>query len=628
MRWAFDGFVRVMWNGAVGLCFCCLLIFVGMGQAQAASIIGSSGTASAATVAEAIRGSSLNSNLKQYADDIGQLAMFESGGKLGVYNGSCCTGLLQMNRSNLAAQGLTPEQYANMGVNEQVEVWAKLTNSAANSAPVRQLMGMETFDGRKVDGSLVLACIQLGTGNCQTMLRSGSCSGFADKNGTTICKMADAMRGKTNLGTDSEGTKQDATKSETGDTLSATILESANKCWACTVIVKTGEVAVQVVPAVLEKLTSVVLPLMAVVFAIVTAFMIGRGFLWPGLMRWSDIWWNMARFVAVYALISISSFASEYVMGYAFYPSLQLGAAIGEMGVEQGNAAFGVSNAKQNCQFVQVDTSISFQANATIDNMSQLACKVHMAAYGPVVAGATLLSQKKAEATPADWGTGIVVSVISLFLIVASILALAAFAMSVVEALIKLAVTLSLSPIILFFWIFRRTRYLAVNGFNLLLYGVLLLAFSGLLASVSTFVLTRLIGQGMGQSGGNPTLEQVYNWVNTQMSQGGEVSGLVLFASFSIAAAMMASHLLRAGGDIAASLTGARMGQITNGVVAGVRSFAMISGGGPAVGAAMATGYFGTRAGIGAIGAGAAGVINGGKQIIGSAGRIVGRGGG
>src|SRR5690606_22236115 len=41
---------------------------------------------------------------------------------------------------------------------------------------------------------MVLACVQLGIGNCQKMINSGSCNGFADINGTTICKMADRIR--------------------------------------------------------------------------------------------------------------------------------------------------------------------------------------------------------------------------------------------------------------------------------------------------------------------------------------------------------------------------------------------------------------------------------------------------
>jgi hypothetical protein len=58
----------------------------------------------------------------------------------------------------------------------------------------KTLAGLGTFDGREVDGDMVLACVQLGIGNCQKMINSGSCNGFADINGTTICKMADRIR--------------------------------------------------------------------------------------------------------------------------------------------------------------------------------------------------------------------------------------------------------------------------------------------------------------------------------------------------------------------------------------------------------------------------------------------------
>lgn len=151
----------------------------------------------AAEVAEAIRNSPNASPwLRANADDVGNLAMFESSGDTAVYNGSCCYGILQLTATNIDAYAhTTPEEFRNWPLQQQVDAWAALTSPALNYAAPQALIAMGTFDGRPVDGNLVLSCIQLGVGNCQTMINSGSCGGFRDSNGTSICDMADAIAG-------------------------------------------------------------------------------------------------------------------------------------------------------------------------------------------------------------------------------------------------------------------------------------------------------------------------------------------------------------------------------------------------------------------------------------------------
>ena len=146
-------------------------------------------------VADAIRNSPNASPwLRANADAVGRLAIFESGGRLDIYNGSCCTGVLQMNRSNIERYaGVSREVFATWSLQQQVNAWSRLTSDALSSRVPQSLIAMGTFDGRPVDGNLVLACVQLGIGNCQRMIRSGRCSGFADINGTTICAMADRI---------------------------------------------------------------------------------------------------------------------------------------------------------------------------------------------------------------------------------------------------------------------------------------------------------------------------------------------------------------------------------------------------------------------------------------------------
>lgn len=177
-----------------------LLLWIASGVVLAAMV-------SAADIAAAIQNSpSASTWLKQNAQAVAQLAInVESGGNTTAFNGSCCYGVLQMNRTNIARYAnVTPEQYQQLSLQEQVNAWTQLTSKAMQSTAVTNLLALGTFDGRTVDGKLVLACVQLGIGNCQTMINSGKCSGFADRNGTTICSMADKIAG-TNSGGSSGG---------------------------------------------------------------------------------------------------------------------------------------------------------------------------------------------------------------------------------------------------------------------------------------------------------------------------------------------------------------------------------------------------------------------------------------
>jgi hypothetical protein len=146
-------------------------------------------------ITDAVNASPLRDELKATSCSLGGLGRFESGGNKGVYNGSCCTGIFQLNTRNIRDYvGVDRETFGCMSLQEQVDAWARLTNDGYNVGVVRRLTEMGVFDGQKVDAGFIASCIQLGVGNCQTMLNSGRCSGFADSNGTTICDMAKSAR--------------------------------------------------------------------------------------------------------------------------------------------------------------------------------------------------------------------------------------------------------------------------------------------------------------------------------------------------------------------------------------------------------------------------------------------------
>lgn len=122
----------------------------------------------------------------------------ESGGHTGVYNGSCCTGLMQMNQTNLANYcGCSKEEYAAMSGAQQIAVYSEYLNDNLNYDAVKQLVSMQqqgqTLGGQRVDAAMVAACIQLGPGNCQKSINNG-CSGVSTAEGgdgsNNICTMA------------------------------------------------------------------------------------------------------------------------------------------------------------------------------------------------------------------------------------------------------------------------------------------------------------------------------------------------------------------------------------------------------------------------------------------------------
>ena len=188
-----------------------------------------------------------SAQLQSYANAIGNLAMFESGGQLSVYNGSCCYGVLQMNTRNIAtiSPPVTPEQFRQLPLQQQVNAWATVMSDALRTGVPARLASMTTFDGRPVTPSLVLACVQLGVGNCQTMIRSGRCNGFADINGTDICEMADRIDGvtrppSTNPTTPSTGTGWSVTPQTPGTALQNCLTDGHGNCLSMSQAIESG----------------------------------------------------------------------------------------------------------------------------------------------------------------------------------------------------------------------------------------------------------------------------------------------------------------------------------------------------------------------------------------------------
>lgn len=132
----------------------------------------------------------------------------ESGGNSAIYNGSCCTGLMQMNQSNLANFcDCTSAEYAALSGQEQINIYAQYYDSVSSASSVQTLLEMqangESLGGRQVDSAMVAACIQLGVGNCQKSINN-NCSGVSAAEGgdgsVNICSMSAKATGTTGGG--------------------------------------------------------------------------------------------------------------------------------------------------------------------------------------------------------------------------------------------------------------------------------------------------------------------------------------------------------------------------------------------------------------------------------------------
>ncbi|WP_234625054.1 M23 family metallopeptidase (plasmid) [Agrobacterium rosae] len=156
-----------------------------------------------------------NSYLAQNASTFAAMSykVESMGGNSAIYNGSCCTGLMQMNQGNLATFcDCTSAQYAAMSGQQQINIYAQYYESIANAGSVQTLLDMqangESVGGYKVDSAMVAACIQLGVGNCQKSIDNG-CVGVSSSAGgdgsVNICTMAAKAGGTTGGGGSNAG---------------------------------------------------------------------------------------------------------------------------------------------------------------------------------------------------------------------------------------------------------------------------------------------------------------------------------------------------------------------------------------------------------------------------------------
>jgi hypothetical protein len=146
-----------------------------------------------------------NRFLQQHAVNFASVSRFieDTLQRVGIHNG-CCTGLMQLNQSNLrnpAFCGCTPAEYGAYTQAQQIDVYANYFQIFDSDFGMTQLESMvdnnQTLGGHVIGGYTLVACAQMGTGNCKAAVQNACSSvavGQGGDNSVNVCTMADFVR--------------------------------------------------------------------------------------------------------------------------------------------------------------------------------------------------------------------------------------------------------------------------------------------------------------------------------------------------------------------------------------------------------------------------------------------------
>jgi hypothetical protein len=121
---------------------------------------------SASQVSQAIQNSPYaNSTLKSSSCNFGGASIAESGGNTCASNGNNF-GVLQLTSSNLPA-GMSANQYLDLPLQQQVDIWAKQVGNSNTSGAYQTLANNNSIGGTAVTPGMMSACFQFGPGICK-----------------------------------------------------------------------------------------------------------------------------------------------------------------------------------------------------------------------------------------------------------------------------------------------------------------------------------------------------------------------------------------------------------------------------------------------------------------------------
>jgi hypothetical protein len=537
-------------------------------------------------------------------------------GDLGLYNGSCCTGVLQMNQANLLQYcHCTPTQYAGMTLDEQTKYWGQLTIDGFKSTTLQKLNAMTTFDGQPVDDALKLACIQLGTGNCNKMISSGSCSGFADSNGTSICTMAAKIRNgppgsppipagtqsasngtvNTIAGGDNTVGEGTDTKPMNGDGIP---MGNPIYCWSCDIIVYTLSVAENAVSTGVTQLTGALMPTIG--------WLVGIGILYrltiamvAGIDPIRYTLPTIARAALVLCILSNGgAVLTDVAMTSVLEPTINGGAQVGQGLANNIAATFDVvldniqPVAGQATIPVTNDCSYNATAQVTIKYLiaaeaaaTSLACTIHSVETTEVEIGIYIANSNKNASTIAQKIYALGVNVAGGLMSSLGMIGMLKFGMIFLDVVTSLAVAMAFLPWALYAWIFESTKRSFEGLCRRLIHAFLTLTLAGVAAVTAIFLALAGMKAGLGIASTALDPAQVLIAaqnlvVSMDMTNPTTTAQVAQFVFFTMGSCLAANHVLGHAQQISGSIVGIQISKVLSAAATSALSTATSSMGG------------------------------------------------
>lgn len=574
-------------------------------------------SATNAEIAASLQRNGFSESFSQAAANLSS-NMENRGGKLALYNGSCCTGVLQMTGTNLRAFcHCSHEQYAGMTLDQQTMYWGQLTRSGFTDSSIRRLDAMTTFDGQPVDDAMKLACVQLGVGNCRQMLNSGSCSGFKDGNGTTICKMAAAIRngantiGNTRMG-GAAGTAATADSANGGNNTvggEAVTERSARSdalpmgnpiyCWSCDAIVYALAVTEGTVRSGLPAVMGGLLPLMAVGIALGLIYRIMLAMV-AGIDPVRQALPILARAALVLGILGAGGATlSGLILDGVVSPVLNGGAALGRDVAVAGAAGINVTinklTATPGSATVDQSNTCSYGASAYVtltalaeaeNAATSLACTVHQASTTAAQIGVYL-----SAATGGGWIASTALNAAGALIAVLAVMGMLRFGLLFMDVCLGLAVMAAFMPWSAYAWVFDSTRPSWTRFWRRLAASFLSLVVAGLSCVAAVLLLLTGIRAGAGLTTGaalSPAeallaAQAIVTAVSADDPK--TMAAAVRLVLFTVCGALASSHVIEQSQSIVEHVTGAPMSKALSAAATG--TIQTVVGVGGSVGAAI-----------------------------------------
>lgn len=201
--------IRSRFFVAVALLFAAVFVVL---SAQAGVVTITSNIVSANDIATAITNSTTTSDfMKQNSALFAGIAVNQESqagsgtSNIGLYNGLCCYGVLQMSTENIAKYGAqygitSGVAYASSDLQTQIDIYGQYEAAQEKSiAGVMQvaasgtggtLMADDDGDTTRIDASYIVACTQIGVGYCNAAYKANDCKEAVDGGNVSICEYA------------------------------------------------------------------------------------------------------------------------------------------------------------------------------------------------------------------------------------------------------------------------------------------------------------------------------------------------------------------------------------------------------------------------------------------------------